>query len=162
MRIDDDIYALAVRLGQAALARRLRVAAAESCTGGLIAGAITAVAGSSDWFDRGYVTYSNAAKIDELGVAPATIERFGAVSVETAVEMARGAREASQAHLSAAVTGIAGPVGGTPEKPVGTVCFAWAGPAGVDSETRHLEGDRAGIRREQVRIALRGLIDRLA
>src|SRR5262250_679518 len=162
MRIDDDIYALAVRLGQAALARRLRVAAAESCTGGLIAGAITAVAGSSDWFDRGFVTYSNQAKIDDLGVAPATIERFGAVSVETAEEMARGARRARPDHWAVAVTGIAGPAGGTPAKPVGTVCFAWAGPQGIGSEVRRLEGDRAGIREEAVRIALAGLIDRLA
>ena len=113
MRIDDDIYATAVRLGQTALARKLRLATAESCTGGLIAGAITAVAGSSDWFDRGFVTYSNAAKIDELGVPETLIERFGAVSSEVALAMAQGALRASRADWAVAVTGIAGPAGGT-------------------------------------------------
>jgi nicotinamide-nucleotide amidase len=162
MRLDDDLYALAEELGRAAIARGAMLATAESCTGGLVAAAITAVAGSSDWFERGFVTYSNQAKIDELGVAPPTIERFGAVSVETAEEMARGARGASGAQWTVAVTGIAGPTGGTPEKPVGTVCFAWAGPQGVGSQTRRLEGDRADIRREAVRVALAGLIDRLA
>jgi nicotinamide-nucleotide amidase len=162
MRIDDDIYALAVRLGQAAIARKLRLATAESCTGGLIAGAITAVAGSSDWFDRGFVTYSNAAKVDELGVPEALIERFGAVSGEVALAMAQGALRASRADWAVAVTGIAGPAGGTAEKPVGTVCFGWAGPPGATSELRVLPGDRAEIRRESVAVALRGLLDRLA
>jgi len=162
MLIDADLYSLAVELGRRAQSRRELIAVAESCTGGLVAGAITAVAGSSDWFDRGFVTYSNEAKIDDLGVALHTIERFGAVSVETAAEMARGALDASGASWAVAVTGIAGPAGGTPEKPVGTVCFAWAGPAGIESERRQLRGDRAGIRRESVRVALAGLIDRLA
>ena len=162
MLIDADLYSLAIELGRRAQSRRELIAVAESCTGGLVAGAITAVAGSSDWFDRGFVTYSNEAKIDDLGVAAHTIERFGAVSVETAAEMARGALDASGASWAVAVTGIAGPAGGTPEKPVGTVCFAWAGPAGIESERRQLGGDRAGIRRESVRIALAGLIDRLA
>ena len=162
MRIDDDIYAMAVRLGQAALTRRLRLATAESCTGGLIAGAITAVAGSSDWFDRGFVTYSNAAKVDELAVPEALLDRFGAVSTEVASAMARGALQASRADWAVAVTGVAGPSGGTPAKPVGTVCFAWAGPPGTTSELRLLTGDRAAVRRESVVIALQGLIDRLA
>jgi len=162
MRVDEKLYGLAKALGHAAMARGALIATAESCTGGLVAAAITAVAGSSDWFDRGFVTYSNQAKIDDLGVAPATIERFGAVSVETAEEMARGARRARPDHWAVAVTGIAGPAGGTPAKPVGTVCFAWAGPQGIGSEVRRLEGDRAGIREEAVRIALAGLIDRLA
>ena len=162
MRIDDDIYATAVRLGQTALARKLRLATAESCTGGLIAGAITAVAGSSDWFDRGFVTYSNAAKIEELGVPEALVERFGAVSREVALAMAQGALRASRADWAVAVTGIAGPTGGTPAKPVGTVCFAWAGPPGSASEGRVLPGDRAEIRRASVAIALQGLLDRLA
>jgi nicotinamide-nucleotide amidase len=162
MHIDDDLYALAVELGRAALARGAKVAVAESCTGGLVAGVITAVAGSSDWFERGYVAYSNAAKIDALEVAPETIGRFGAVSVETAAEMARGARQASGARLAVAITGIAGPDGGSAGKPVGTVCFAWAGPRSVESEQWQLDGDRAGIRRESVRIALAGLIGRLA
>jgi nicotinamide-nucleotide amidase len=162
MRADDDLYALAERLGRVAMARGAMIATAESCTGGLVAAAITAVAGSSDWFDRGFVTYSNEAKIDELGVAPQTVARFGAVSVETAEEMAKGASKASRAQWAIAVTGIAGPSGGTLEKPVGTVCFAWVGPEGVGSEARHLQGDRAGIRREAVRVALSGLIDRMA
>ena len=162
MRIDDDLYALAVRLGQTALARRLRVATAESCTGGLIAGAITAVAGSSDWFDRGFVTYSNAAKVDQLGVPEALLDRFGAVSNEVASAMAAGALRASRADWAVAVTGVAGPTGGTPAKPVGTVCFAWAGPPGTASEQRLLGGDRAGIRRDSVALALEGLLDRLA
>src|SRR5215470_13859717 len=159
MRIDDDIYALAVRLGQAALARKLRFATAESCTGGLIAGAITAVAGSSDWFDRGFVTYSNAAKVDELGVPEAMLDRFGSVSTEVAAAMAQGALRASRADWAVAVTGVAGPGGGTASKPVGTVCFAWAGPPGATSERRVLPGDRAAVRRESVVIALRGLLD---
>lgn len=162
MRVDENLYALAKALGRAAMARGALISTAESCTGGLVAAAITAVAGSSDWFDRGFITYSNQAKIDDLGVAPETIERFGAVSAETAEEMARGARGASPGHWAVAVTGIAGPTGGTPTKPVGTVCFAWAGPQGVGSEVRRLEGDRAGIRQEAVRVALAGLIDRLA
>jgi len=162
MRIDDDIYALAVRLGQAALARRLRLATAESCTGGLIAGGITAVAGSSDWFERGFVAYSNAAKVEELGVPEALLDRFGAVSIEVAAAMAQGAVRASRADWAVAVTGIAGPSGGTEAKPVGTVCFAWAGPQGTTSERRVLPGDRAAVRRESVAIALEGLLDRLA
>lgn len=162
MRIDDDIYALAVRLGELALARGVLLAAAESCTGGLVAGAITAVPGSSQWFERGFVTYSDAAKVELLGVAPSTLERHGAVSVQTAGEMAAGALRFSAAQWALAVTGIAGPSGGTPDKPVGTVCFGWSRPAGVESEQRLLEGDRAAVRRASVRIALAGLIGRLA
>ena len=162
MRIDDDLYALAQAVGRAALARRTRIATAESCTGGLAAGALTAVAGSSDWFECGFVTYSNDAKIRDLGVPSATIERFGAVSDETALAMARGAVRASRADWALAVTGIAGPTGGSPDKPVGTVCFAWAGPAGAEASRWLIPGDRAGIRRESVRIVLEGLLDRLA
>jgi nicotinamide-nucleotide amidase len=162
MRIDDELYRLAVALGRAALERKVRIATAESCTGGLVAGAITAVAGSSDWFDSGFVTYSNEAKIGQLAVPPRTIEQFGAVSEETALAMAEGALGASRAQWAVAVTGIAGPAGGTPDKPVGTVCFAWLGP-GVGKASRiRLSGDRAGIRRESVRIALEGILDRLA
>jgi nicotinamide-nucleotide amidase len=162
MRIDDELYALATRLGELALTRRVLLAAAESCTGGLVAGAITAVPGSSQWFERGFVTYSNAAKVEQLGVAATTIERFGAVSVQTAAEMAAGALRASRAQWALAVTGVAGPAGGTPEKPVGLVCFGWSGPRGVATEQALLEGDRAAVRRASVRIALAGLIDRLA
>ena len=138
------------------------VATAESCTGGLVAGAVTAVAGSSEWFERGFVTYSNDAKIEQLGVSRETLETYGAVSARTVEEMAAGARRASRADWAMAVTGVAGPGGGSVEKPVGTVWFGWAGPGGVASEQRLLHGDRATIRRESVRIALAGLIDRMA
>jgi len=162
MRIDDDLYRLAIALGRAALERKVRIATAESCTGGLVAGAITAVAGSSDWFDCGFTTYSNEAKIGQLAVPPGTIEQFGAVSEETALAMAEGALGASRAQWAVAVTGIAGPAGGTLDKPVGTVCFAWLGPGIAKASRIRLSGDRAGIRRESVRIALEGILDRLA
>ena len=162
MRIDDDLYALALQLGRALEARHQMAATAESCTGGLVAGAITAVAGSSAWFDRGFVTYSNEAKIEQLGVSRETLATFGAVSTQTAAEMAEGALRASRAQWTLAVTGVAGPSGGTIDKPVGLVCFGWAGPGGVSSEQRLLQGDRASIRRDSVRIALQGLIDRVA
>jgi len=162
MRIDDELYRLAIALGRAALERKVRIATAESCTGGLVAGAITAVAGSSDWFDCGFITYSNDAKIGQLAVPPRTIEQFGAVSKETALAMAEGALGASGAQWAVAVTGIAGPAGGTPDKPVGTVCFAWLGPGVAKASRIRLSGDRAGIRRESVRIALEGILDRLA
>jgi nicotinamide-nucleotide amidase len=162
MRIDEDLFGLAREVGRAALARRVRIATAESCTGGLVAGAITAVAGSSDWFECGFVTYSNAAKTHQLAVPNATLERFGAVSTETALAMAQGARVASDVQWALAVTGIAGPAGGTPDKPVGTVCFAWAGPAAAEALRTLLPGDRAVIRRESIRIALEGLVSRLA
>jgi nicotinamide-nucleotide amidase len=162
MRIDDELFALALATGRVAIAKRVMIATAESCTGGLLAGAITAVAGSSDWFERGFVTYSNAAKTEQLSVPPSLIERFGAVSEEVARAMAEGALRSSTAQWAIAVTGIAGPTGGTLEKPVGTVCFAWAGPGGSASEQRLIPGDRASIRRDSVAVGLRGLIDRLA
>jgi nicotinamide-nucleotide amidase len=162
MRIDDELFAQAVALGRLALAKGAVIATAESCTGGLLTGAVTAVAGSSNWFERGFVTYSNAAKIEDLFVPPETIERYGAVSEQTAAAMAEGALRASRAKWSASVTGVAGPSGGTPAKPVGTVCFAWAGPGGTSSMRRLLPGDRAKVRRESVAIALQGLLDRLA
>src|SRR2546425_9457757 len=111
MRIDDDLYELAVQVGRAASARQWLVATAESCTGGLVAGAVTAVAGSSDWFDRGFVTYSDQAKVDALAVPPRTLERFGAVSEEAARAMAQGALRGSRAQWAVAVTGVAGPSG---------------------------------------------------
>ena len=157
----DEIRGLAVRLGELALERKVMVASAESCTGGLVAGAITDVAGSSGWFERGFVTYSNRAKIEQLGVDPELIARHGAVSGETVKAMAQGAEAASGAQWTVAVTGIAGPAGGSPDKPVGTVWFAWAGPKGVEALHRRLEGDRAAVRAASVAIALRGLVDRL-
>ena len=124
-----------------------RLATAESCTGGLVAGAITDVAGSSGWFDRGFVTYSNEAKIELLGVRPETLARFGAVSEATAREMAGGRAGAEPRRHRVAVTGVAGPAGGTPEKPVGLVWFAWAARGtAVEAESRHFPGDRAAVR----------------
>jgi len=160
---DRDAAALAVALGRALLARGRRVTVAESCTGGLVAGAITAVAGSSDWFDMGFVTYSNDAKVALLGVPESVLAAHGAVSEETARAMAAGALAKSGADLAAAVTGIAGPSGGTPAKPVGTVCFAWAAKGGaVESATRHFDGDRAAVRAESVNFVLDGLVQRAA
>ena len=154
--------ALAVRLGQALLARGRRVAVAESCTGGLIAAAITDIAGSSGWFDRGFVTYSNEAKVELLGVAPETLAASGAVSEETARQMAAGALTRSAADVAVAVTGIAGPGGGSPDKPVGTVCLAWARRGGTpEAVTRHFAGDRSEVRRATVEAALEGLLARL-
>ena len=152
---------LAVRVGTVLKASARILATAESCTGGLIAGAITEVAGSSAWFDRGFVTYSNPAKVEMLGVRPRTLATAGAVSEATAAEMAAGALARSRADVAVAVTGIAGPDGGTPDKPVGTVCFAWArrGAAPVTA-THHFPGDRAAVRAATVAMALQGLIDR--
>ena len=161
-KIEDPLLAQAVRLGAAALARGTMIATAESCTGGLVAGAITSIAGSSGWFERGFVTYSDLAKEQQLGVASLTIERFGAVSEETAKAMAEGAVRGSAAQWAVAVTGIAGPDGGSPDKPVGTVWFAWAGPDHLQALKRQFDGDRAGIRHASVQVALEGLIDRLA
>jgi nicotinamide-nucleotide amidase len=157
---DREIELLAAKLGERLLAHRWRVATAESCTGGLVAGAITAIAGSSDWFDRGFVTYSNGAKRALLDVAESVLLAYGAVSEPTAIAMAEGALQRSDAALTVAITGIAGPGGGTPEKPVGMVCFAWAqNGAATISRTHYLSGDRTAVRQASVAIALRGLID---
>lgn len=134
---------------------------AESCTGGWLAQVVTSVSGSSAWFERGFVTYSNAAKEEMLGVQRATLERCGAVSEETACEMALGALARSRGTLAVAITGVAGPSGGTQAKPVGLVCFAWADARGVRSESRRFAGDRAGVRQQAVERALRGVLDRL-
>ena len=151
---------LAVALGDAAKSRGLRIATAESCTGGLVAGAITDVAGSSEWFERGFVTYSNEAKRDLLGVSDATLGSHGAVSEQVAAEMATGALRASEADAAVAITGVAGPGGGTAAKPVGMVCFAWAALDGpVRTETRHFPGDRAAVRAAAVERAIAGLVD---
>lgn len=137
-------------------------ATAESCTGGGIAAALTARAGSSGWFERGFVTYSNEAKQDMLGVAADTLRRHGAVSSETAAAMARGALSRSGAQAVMAVTGIAGPAGGTADKPVGTVIFAWA-VAGAETsvERRRFPGDRAAVRAASIEHAIGGLLRRL-
>ena len=154
-----ELEALAAELGAALLQRGWMLAAAESCSGGWAAQALTAVAGSSNWFERGFVTYSNEAKMEMLGVRAETLEACGAVSEETAMEMARGALVHSRAEAAFAITGIAGPTGGTPEKPVGTVCFAWAREgAEVVAERKLFAGDREKIRAQSVRHALRNLL----
>ena len=152
--------ALAIALGEALRARGWLCATAESCTGGLVAGAITDIAGSSEWFDRGFVTYSNEAKIAMLGVSPAILAEHGAVSEPTARAMAQGALAESRSQVAVAVTGIAGPGGAVPGKPVGTVCFAWATRGSAPRvETHQLQGDRAAVRSASVALALRGRID---
>jgi nicotinamide-nucleotide amidase len=151
-----------LELAGALRTRGLMLATAESCTGGLVAAACTAVAGSSDWFERGFVTYSNAAKTEMLGVDPALIAAHGAVSREVALAMVEGALAHSRASVAAAVTGIAGPSGATPGKPVGTVWLATArrGATG-EAELLALQGDRAAIREQSVELALRRLLQRV-
>ena len=154
--------ALAERIAAALLEKRAMLATAESCTGGWAAQALTAIAGSSSWFERGFVTYSNAAKEEMLGVRPQTLARHGAVSEETAREMALGALAHSRADIALAITGVAGPSGGSAEKPVGTVCFAWATKDGrARAETRRFAGDREAVRRQSVERALQGVLELL-
>jgi nicotinamide-nucleotide amidase len=154
--------ALARRVGETLEAANAKLVAAESCTGGWVAQAVTAIAGSSAWFERGFVVYSNEAKVELLGVRAATLERHGAVSEETAREMAQGALARSRGTLALAVTGIAGPGGGSADKPVGMVCFAWADASGrLRSETRRFSGDRESVRRQSVLHALEGVLQAL-
>ena len=143
------------------LKKQFFLAAAESCTGGLIAAACTDLAGSSQWFERGFVTYSNAAKTEMLGVDAALIAQFGAVSEPVAAAMAQGAVKHSAAQVSVAVTGVAGPTGGSAEKPVGTVWIAWCVNEDTTTEMCHFNGDRATVRALTVQRALQGLIERL-
>lgn len=157
---DDELLQLAHILGQKLHAKGWMLAVAESCTGGWLAQVVTAIPGSSAWFDRGFITYSNEAKQDMLGVQGATLDAHGAVSEETAREMAEGALRRSRAQISASISGIAGPGGAMPKKPVGTVCIAWAAE-GQDtfSTVCRLSGDREEIRSRAVAAALRGLIE---
>jgi len=161
----SDIEQRVKKLSAALLRRQQKVCTAESCTGGLIAKTFTDLAGSSDWFDRGFVTYSNAAKSEMLGVPATLIEDYGAVSEPVANAMASGALRHSEADYAIAVTGVAGPGGGSEEKPVGTVWFAWAmrGPGGIasDAELLHFEGDRESIRMQTVIHGLKGVQRRL-
>lgn len=150
---------LATRLGHLLTARGGKVSTAESCTGGGVAQAITAIAGSSQWFDYGFVTYSNEAKQHVLGVSAAILQAHGAVSGEVVEAMASGAARVASADFAVAISGIAGPGGGTPDKPVGTVWFAWRHPQGVISDCYHFSGDRESVRDQAVVIALRGLLD---
>ena len=160
--IDDALLAQVAALGDALRARGWRLATAESCTGGLLAGTCTAPAGASDWFAAGFVTYANDAKTGLLGVPDALIARHGAVSAEVADAMARGALAHARVQLALSITGIAGPGGGSAAKPVGTVWLglAWTAADGVESraECLHLDGDRATIRARTVAIALERLV----
>jgi nicotinamide-nucleotide amidase len=155
--VDD----LAKRLGERLKAAGGMLVTAESCTGGWVAQAVTSIAGSSGWFERGYVTYSDASKRELLGVRPSTLKKHGAVSEETAREMARGALARSRGTIALAVTGVAGPGGGSREKPVGMVCFAWTTTDGVRSETQNFSGDRDAVRRQSVIHALEGVMETL-
>lgn len=152
---------LAKQVGKALKAHGMMLVTAESCTGGGIAQAVTGISGSSAWFDRGFVAYSNEAKEEILGVSPETLEKHGAVSEATVREMAEGALQYSRAQVALSVSGIAGPTGGTPEKPVGTIWFAWATGDSVQTACHHLDGDRDAIRVKAVRIALNGVINLL-
>lgn len=153
---------LCAQLAQALQARGWMLATAESCTGGMIAAACTDLSGSSNWFERGFVTYSNAAKSELLGVDPQLIATHGAVSEVVARAMAFGAVRHSQAQVGVAVTGIAGPTGGSRDKPVGTVWFGFHVDGLLSSETRRFDGDRAAVREATVRHALRRLSELLA
>jgi nicotinamide-nucleotide amidase len=155
----DDV---AKKVAQALKSNGAVLATAESCTGGWVAQVMTAIAGSSAWFERGFVTYSNDAKREMLGVSAETLARHGAVSEDTAREMALGALRHSKATVSLSITGVAGPTGGTKDKPVGTVCFAWARAGGeVRVETRKFSGDRESVRRQSVIRALEGVLESL-
>ena len=157
-----ELATLSIELGAALKAHGFILALAESCTGGMVAQTVTSVAGSSAWFDRGFVTYSNQAKIDMLGVSAQTLETFGAVSEQTAAEMAFGALKRSQAHIAGSITGIAGPDGGTADKPVGTVCFAWAETnQPTVTITKNFDGNRGKIRQQATTFLMRQLIDQL-
>lgn len=154
----DSLTALAARLGQGLQAAHAQVSTAESCTGGGIAEAITRIAGSSAWFEAGYVTYSNRQKTAQLGVPAELFERVGAVSQEVVEAMVRGARQHSGARFAVAVSGIAGPDGGSPEKPVGTVWLAWGDADQLYSQRCQFAGDRSEVRRQTVERALQGVL----
>ncbi|WP_435102126.1 nicotinamide-nucleotide amidase [Arhodomonas sp. AD133] len=158
---DTALTELSAQLGEALAARGWRVTTAESCTGGWIGKVLTDVSGSSGWFERGFIVYGNDAKVDLLGVSADTLRVHGAVSLNTVAAMAAGARAAADADLAVAVTGIAGPEGGSADKPVGTVWFGWCRRDGEpDCECHQFDGDRDAVRRASVAYALSGLLDR--
>jgi nicotinamide-nucleotide amidase len=160
--LEVTLTALASELGAALKTHKLKLTLAESCTGGMVAEAITRVAGSSAWFDRGFVTYSNQSKTDMLGVSSDTLDKFGAVSEQTAVEMALGALKHSQAQIAGSITGIAGPDGGSTEKPVGTVCFAWIGPnKPTSTATKYFTGNRQQTRQQAAAFLMQQLVNSL-
>ena len=157
--MDKELEGLSVRVGAALLERKSMLACAESCTGGWVSEVVTATAGSSQWFERGFVTYSNAAKQELLGVKADTLRQEGAVSEAVVREMAAGALRRSHAQAALAISGVAGPTGGSPGKPVGTVCFAWILQGGEPTaETLHFSGDREAVRKQSVIYALQGLL----
>ena len=160
---DDGLASLAAAVAAELKAHGRRLATAESCTGGWIAKLCTDLAGSSEWFERGMVSYSNESKHELLGVRQADIHRFGAVSEEVAAAMARGAQACSETDYAISVSGVAGPGGGSPDKPVGTVCFGWALPEDkLETETLLFVGDRDAIRRQTVAHSFKGLLDRIS
>ena len=156
----DVLETLAEQVGAALQSRGLMLASAESCTGGWVGAAVTAIAGSSQWYDRGFITYTNASKQEMLGVSATTLAENGAVSEPTVREMAAGALKHSYAHVALAISGIAGPGGAVPGKPVGTVCIAWALRSGASrAQTFHFDGDRSAVRQQAVNAALRGVLE---
>ncbi|CAG9178632.1 CinA family protein [Cupriavidus pampae] len=159
MSVSRLLDQLAVQIGVALSERSLMLTTAESCTGGLVSAAITDIAGSSGWFERGFVTYSNEAKTTMIGVPAKLIRDHGAVSEEVAHAMAEGALLNSRAQVSLSITGVAGPGGGTAEKPVGMVCFGWSNRITTLTQTQRFRGDRAQIRRQAAEHALRGLLE---
>jgi nicotinamide-nucleotide amidase len=159
--MESKIADLVESIAEKAARRGVMLCCAESCTGGWIAKVLTDRAGSSDWFDRGFVTYSNRAKQEMLGVSADTLKTYGAVSRDTVLAMAAGALKNSAARFSVAVSGIAGPGGGTPDKPVGTVWIAWGTPDGAEATLFSFEGDRDAVRAATVVAALQGLATRL-
>ena len=157
----QDLESLAAQVGALLISNGQKLATAESCTGGWVAQCLTAIAGSSDWFERGFVTYSNEAKQEMLGVPPEALLTHGAVSEATAGAMATGVLRHSRADWALSITGIAGPSGGSAEKPVGTVCFGWAGPDSlIGVETCVFSGNREAVRSQSVAHALGGLLSR--
>lgn len=157
-----DLHVLSELVGDALLRREWMLATAESCTGGWIAKSVTDISGSSAWFERGFVTYTNLAKQEMLGVRAETLDTYGAVSEQTVREMAQGALAHSKAHIAVAVSGIAGPGGATLRKPVGMVCFAWGvRDATIQTATNYFQGDREHVRAQAVECALQGVLDAL-
>ncbi|KAK44160.1 damage-inducible protein CinA [Caballeronia jiangsuensis] len=159
MPTDTVVHQLAIRVGNKLRDERLMLATAESCTGGMVATAITDISGSSAWFERGFVTYSNLAKIEMIGVPATLIEQHGAVSEPVAKAMAEGALRNSRAQVSVAITGVAGPAGGSEAKPVGTVSFAWSNRLDTGVETQLFKGDREQVRAQAAAHALRKLLE---
>ncbi len=160
---ESAVLEKARRAGELLLRHHIMIVTAESCTGGLVATALTSVAGSSAWFERGFITYSNAAKLEQLDVPVEVLHEHGAVSEQVVLAMARGAIEHSQAHVSVSVSGVAGPDGGTADKPVGTVWIGWGQKLGyAEARCFHFSGDREAVRQAAAEAALDGVIARLS